>query len=169
MQPSFSISTINPGIVVGPPVQAPLRISEINESLKPLFDIFSGAVTTLPTAIGSGSIVDVRDVATMHLWALEHSQTANGERYLGIAGYGPPQAYADILRKQYPDREDRIPKGVPGYGYEGLGAGGEVIGVGYPKGKFQISGQKARKAMGIEWISMKQSVLETAKLFENLV
>lgn len=155
--------------MIGPPVLPPLSAESVPASLKPLFDIFTGRTPTIPPTIGSGSVVDLRDVAALHVWALEHPRVVNGERYLAVSGCGASQAYADILRAAYPERRDRIPEGDPGDGYVGF-VDGEVQRVEYPAGRFRISGDKARAVMGMEeWIPMKQSVLDTAKVFQRFV
>ena len=48
--------------------------------------------------------VDVRDVADLHVAALE-TPSAAGERYLATAGYMPFKQIAEILREVYPQWE----------------------------------------------------------------
>ncbi|MCJ1394595.1 hypothetical protein MMC18_007475, partial [Xylographa bjoerkii] len=157
-KPSFSISAVNPGVVVGPPVQPPPTASALNETLKPTWAVFSGSSPTLPAAIGSASYVDVRDVAAMHVWCAEHPTESNGQRYLMANGRGTPQAAADILRKAYPHRKE-IPVGEPGSDYE--------EGYGWPEGGQSFDSAKAKKALGREFMLYDQSILDTAKVFER--
>lgn len=168
LQPTFSLSVVIPGVVTGPLIFPPVSAADLGVSLKPVFDIFAGKLSTVPPTIGSGCFVDVRDIAFMHLWAFEHPDIADGERYIGVAGYGATQACADILRKHYPRRLDKIPMGLPGHGYKGY-VDGRVERVEYPDGRFQISGDKAQKAMGIKWVTMQESVLDTVESFNGLV
>jgi len=115
----------------------------------------------MPPAIGSASFIDIRDTAAMHVWAAEHPQEANGQRYLMADGRGTPQAAADILRKAYPDRK-QILVGEPGSDY--------VEGWGWPKDGQSFESTKAKKALGRDsFIRHDQSVLETAKVFERYV
>lgn len=114
----------------------------------------------MPPAIGSASYIDVRDTAAMHVWAAEHPQEADGQRYLMANGRGTPQAAADILRKAYPERKE-ILVGEPGSDY--------VEGWGWMKDGPSFEASKARRALGREFIRYDQSVLETAKVFERYV
>lgn len=164
-KPGFTISTIHPGVVMGPPVQPPSIPEKLNATLRPLWGLLSGSVPHIPPISGSGTFVDVRDVAFMHLWAFENGEKADGERFIAVAGFGEPQAIADILREGYPDRVDKIPKGTPGAGYTGW-KDGIVDSVGWTAGRIRMSGEKAQKFMGIEWIPMKRSVLDTAMAME---
>ncbi|MCJ1405848.1 hypothetical protein MMC11_009078 [Xylographa trunciseda] len=157
-KPPFAISAVNPGVVVGPPVQPPPTASSLNETLRPTWAVFSGASTTIPPTIGSASYVDVRDVAAIHVWCAEHPTESNGQRYLMANGRGTPQAAADILRKAYPDRKE-IPVGEPGSDYE--------ADYGWPKGGQSFDSAKAKKALGREFVLYDQSILDTAKVFER--
>jgi nucleoside-diphosphate-sugar epimerase len=152
-------------VVIGPPVQPPPSPHLLNETLKPIWDVFSGA--PIPPAIGSATYVDIRDVADVHVWALEHPREATGQRYLVTNGRGPPQAAADLLRKVYPERRGIIQEGKPGEGY--------VTGTyGWPEGGTSFEAKKAKAAIASEYpgrnfIGFEQSVLETAKVFERYV
>ncbi|KAF4624150.1 hypothetical protein G7Y89_g14023 [Cudoniella acicularis] len=171
-KPSFAISTVNPSVVIGPPVSLVSNPSHFNETLRPIWDIFSGSTKTIGPNIGSGSFVDVRDVAYEHLWALENPSKSDGERYIACEGFGPLQAAADILRYSYKGTPiaDKIPVGNPGEGYVGYNKEtGEVEDVKYPTGKVRVDGSKAEKAMGFKYISFVQSVKETAKAMEPLL
>ena len=158
-QPEWSIVAVNPGVVAGPPIQPPSSPSAINETLKPYYDIFTGATTTVPPIHGIGSFVDIRDVTAMHVWCVEHPNQCANQRYLVVNGRVTPQAAADVLRKAYPEREC-IPVGTPGGDYE--------EGYGWPKGGMSFCGDKVRKILGREYIGFERSVLDTAKVFERI-
>jgi nucleoside-diphosphate-sugar epimerase len=165
-KPQWSISTIHPSVTVGPPVQLPSAPSQLNATLEPIWTIFSGG--PLKNDIGSGSFVDVRDVALMHAWAYEHARESDGERYIACAGFGPLQAVADILREAYPDRRSVVQEGTPGTGYDGWDAEtGTVREVRYPMGRISVSGAKAERVMGIKFRNYRESVLDTARSFEK--
>ncbi|OCK80951.1 NAD(P)-binding protein, partial [Lepidopterella palustris CBS 459.81] len=155
VKPSFAISSVNPGVVIGPSVQAFPTGFKPNVSLEQIWNIFTGNIKDIPPRIGSGSFVHVRDTAGLHVWALENPIKSNGERYLAIAGPGFPQMIADILHKAYPNRADIMPRGRPGDGY--------LPNLDWPPGGISVSGKKAQEAMGITWIPLEQSVLDTAK------
>jgi nucleoside-diphosphate-sugar epimerase len=165
--PPFSVSSIYPSLVIGPPVQLPSSADALCLTLKPLWDIFSGAPSTLTPGMGGGLYVDVRDVAKMHYWAYAHPEIMNGEKFIASGGYGPAQAMADVLLEAYPEREGVIPKGSPGEGYVGFESG-KVGRVEPPEGVVTVSGEKAERVMGIEWVDFRDSVRDTAKALEPL-
>jgi nucleoside-diphosphate-sugar epimerase len=157
---------------MGPPVVLPSSGEKLNETLRPIWEILSGKATEVPPYIGTGSFVDVRNVATMHIWAYEHAEKADGERYLGVQGFGPTQAVADILNDVYRGTKigEKITKGKPGEGYEGFDEKtGKVESIGPLPGARRISGAKAVKEMGLEYIPFQQSIIDTAKVFEALL
>jgi nucleoside-diphosphate-sugar epimerase len=104
--------------------------------------------------------VDVRDVARLTLYPIEHPAEADGQRYIAHAAEGHPQAIADILRKAFPEARNRIKEGTPGEGYtKGYQLSAEGV---------QIDSEKGRKALG-GWTAFEKSVVDTAKALEHLV
>lgn len=158
--------------MIGPPVVVPSSPEKLNETLRPIFDVLSGRTKTIGPNIGSGSFVDVRDVAFIHVWAYEHPAKANGERYLATEGFGPLQAVADVLRYEYKGTPigEKIPVGIPGNTYIGYNKEtGKVEDVQYGHGLPRVSGKKAEREMGVRYLSFPQSVIETAKALEVLL
>ena len=149
---------VNPATVVGPPIQPPPSPSALNETLKPIWDIFSGEAQTLPPTIGSAGYIDVRDVSAMHIWCAENPTESANQRYLMVEGQYAYQAVADILRKAYPDRK-MIPVGEPGSGY--------TPDYSWSEDSMTFVSSKAKKATGRTFIKYDQSILETAKVFER--
>jgi nucleoside-diphosphate-sugar epimerase len=132
----------------------------------------SGAMKTISPNIGTGSFVDVRDVAYMHVWAYENPSKADGERYISFGGFGPVQATADVLRQKYKGTKiaENIILGNPGEGYVGYDKEtGEVKAVEYPPGNIRASGKKAETEMGLKFIPFIQSLGETADVLEALL
>jgi nucleoside-diphosphate-sugar epimerase len=159
-------------VVLGPPAVLPASGSQLGASLSIVYNVFSGTAKVIPNKIGSGSFVDVRDVAFLHIWAYEHPEEANGQRYIAAASYGPPQGIADILRKKYEGTKiaENITIGVPGNDYQGYNKEtGEVDFVEYLPESPRPSGKKAEEATGIKWIPFKQSVIDTAEALEALL
>lgn len=145
---------------------------QLNETLLPVYNILSGKANQIPDPIGSASYVDVRDVASIHLWVYENPVKTNGQRYIAAAGCGPPQGIADILRKKYKVTkiEGQITVGVPGEGYIGYNKEtGEIPAVSYLPEHSRPSGQKAETETGIKWISFVQSISDTADILEALL
>jgi len=157
--PSFSLSAVNPGVVTGPPVSFPSRPAKLNETLDPVWRIYSGEAKTMPPGIGAQSYIDVRDVSALHIWCMEHPEASNGQRYLAANGKGSTQAIADILRRAFPNRD--IVVGEPESDY--------VPGTyDFPAGKRSARATKARNAMGVEkFIGFEKSILDTVRSFEE--
>ncbi|KIX10295.1 uncharacterized protein Z518_01377 [Rhinocladiella mackenziei CBS 650.93] len=153
----FAVAAINPAVVTGPPISFPASPENLNEALLPVWRIYSGD-KDLPSQIGGAGYIDVRDVARMHVWAMEHPEKSNGERYLLSNGKAPPQAAADLLRKTYPERD--IVVGHPGRGY--------TPDYWFVKGESSMVSSKAYQALGVQrFISYDKSILDTVEAFER--
>ncbi|KAF2827728.1 putative NAD dependent epimerase/dehydratase [Ophiobolus disseminans] len=165
-KPEFTMTSINPVFVIGPPLLAPKTVSAVGETIQSIWQVFSGVPDTQPLTM-LPQAVDVRDVAQLLRYPVEHAEETNGERYIASASINHPQAIADILREEL--KEDtsalaRIPEGTPGKGYS----------FDYQQiddqGGFDVDSSKARKLLeGSQWIPYRQSVLDTAKAFAGLV
>jgi nucleoside-diphosphate-sugar epimerase len=112
-------------------------------------------------------VVDVRDVAQLLRYCIEHSVETDGERYIASAAANHPQAIADILRERLKDDKKslaRIPEGTKGKGYS---ADYERID---EQGGIHVDSSKARKLLeGSNWLPYQQSVIDTAESFAGLV
>lgn len=150
-----------PGVVIGAPVQPPANPDDLNMTIKPVWEIFSGACADdhgLPATIGTGSVIDVCDVSAIHIWCAEHPSESDGQRYLVTNGRATPQAIADVLRRAYPDRKG-FPADHPEKDYE-------ADYLWSPHG-MSIDASKAKSALERDFIGFETSVLETAKAFER--
>lgn len=108
----------------------------------------------------------------MHIWAFEHPEKSDGERYLGVNGFGPAQAIVDVLRWHYKGTGigEKIVIGRSGEGYVGFNKEtGEVEEVRYPPENMKVDGSKAAREMGVKYISFPQSIVDTAKAMEPLL
>lgn len=95
----LALTVINPGFVAGPPLDG-----HYGSSLGLILRILKGKDPMLP-AFGF-PVVDVRDVAEMHLRALERPETA-GRRYLAVAGSMTLADMGKLFKATWPTR--RIP------------------------------------------------------------
>ncbi|MCB1387843.1 MAG: aldehyde reductase [Rhodobacteraceae bacterium] len=93
----MALTTIHPGFVVGPPLDL-----HFGSSLGLVERLLSGKDPMMP-AYGF-AIVDVRDIAEMHLRALERPETA-GHRYLGSGGSLTFAEQGRLLRAAFPNRK----------------------------------------------------------------
>jgi dihydroflavonol-4-reductase len=92
----MALTTINPGLVVGPPLD-----THFGSSIALVARVLKGKDPLLPAL--SFPIVDVRDVAEMHLRALQRPDSA-GQRFIASAGNIAMPEIGRILKTAYPDR-----------------------------------------------------------------
>ncbi len=95
----LQLTTINPGLVLGPPLD-----EHYGSSLGLVERLLKGKDPAVPD-LGFGA-VDVRDVAEMHLRALQRPETAD-KRFLAVAGTIGMLDMGATLKAAYPTR--RIP------------------------------------------------------------
>ncbi|KAF4420548.1 hypothetical protein F53441_14381, partial [Fusarium austroafricanum] len=103
---------------------------------------------------------DVRDVARVAVFSVNHPEKSNRERFLLTSGLVPPQAAADILRKEYPKRQDIIKIGKPGEGY--------LSGYAFPQDRV-LDTSKTVKVTGHEFIPVERSIIDTTKSLESFL
>ena len=84
----LELSVVNPVGVFGPAWG-----TDLSTSVELMRLMLTGGVPVIPPI--STSIVDVRDVASLHLLALTHPAAA-GERFLAVAG--PPMTFAELAK-----------------------------------------------------------------------
>lgn len=167
--PGPSCSAICPGVTTGPPINWPDTPASLSETVRPIWELWSGHSKhanggRLPPQIGGATYIDVRDVARMHVWCVEHPRQSSGERYLLTNGKAPPQAAADVLRTVlFADDarvRDRIAVGEPGAGW--------VPGFGWPENETTAVARKAYDALGVQrFRSFDESLRDTVLAFRE--
>jgi nucleoside-diphosphate-sugar epimerase len=99
---TLELTVVNPGGVYGPVLGA-----DYSSSIEVVRRLMDGAVPGCPRL--SFSIVDVRDVADMHLRAMTNP-AANGQRFLAVAGDSMTiQQIALVLKRRLGDAARRVP------------------------------------------------------------
>lgn len=98
----LELAAINPTLIVGP-VLSP----DVSTSLEVPIRLLNGKTPGVPR-IGF-SFVDVRDVAECHVKAMELPEAA-GQRFLATHDFMWFSEAADVLRKEFPTYDARIPK-----------------------------------------------------------
>lgn len=98
------LTMVNPGLVLGPPLD-----DDVGPSLDLVKLMMKGAYPALPNV--AYPIVDVRDVAAAHVAALETPETG-GRRLIASADSVSLRGVADILRETFPDYAKKIPTAV---------------------------------------------------------
>ena len=90
----LQLTTLHPGAILGPALDADVSIS-----LELVSGLLDGTTPALPK--NGFVLTDVRDLAKMHVAALE-ATAAIGRRYLVTGRYTPFPEVAEILRRAYP-------------------------------------------------------------------
>ncbi|KAG9000601.1 methylglyoxal reductase (NADPH-dependent) gre2 [Tulasnella sp. JGI-2019a] len=111
-KPKFSLTTLCPPMVFGPPEQEVTSLANLNTSAAGMYDVFTGKEQPRNSVY---IWVDVRDIALAHVLAIESDAAAN-QRYLITAGSYSAQQFVDYIWKHYPERaqEKGVAKGTPG-------------------------------------------------------
>lgn len=155
--PGWNFIAINPGFISGPPLNLPKDPAKIHETV---IGIYHGLSGTTPKPLGgSGSLVDVRDVGRLLVFAADHPDKVAGRRLIAISGPSSPQKILDVLNEHYPQRKDIIPKGEPGAGYNKDGS--------LPEGASFFDTTAVPEITGQPWISVDKIIVDSAKAFER--
>ncbi|KAM5346460.1 hypothetical protein ACJ41O_009465 [Fusarium nematophilum] len=155
-KPAFTMTALNPTFVMGPPVGL-TSIDKLGETTAFIWQVFAGQDIPAPFT-PDAAFVDVRDVARLAVFGVDHPDKANGERYLLTSGVVPPQAAADVLRKAFPERQDIIKVGTPGKGYN--------PGFAFPEEKI-LDASKAVKATGQDFVAVEKTIIDTVKALKS--
>jgi dihydroflavonol-4-reductase len=154
-------TTIHPGAIIGPALD-----SDASISVGMVSSLLDGTTPAMPQ--NGFSIIDVRDVADMHVAALEKPE-AIGQRYLATAEYMPFPKVGEVLREAYPDQKitARI---VPDWIIRLLAYfGGPIRQIINDIGNEKVfDGAKGERLMGHPYIPAKQTIIDTAESVKAL-
>lgn len=99
-KPGFSITTLCPPMIYGPPLYPPSALKDLNESNSQLWRIISSGKDAEVPLAHTPVFVDVRDIALAHVLAIETPKAAN-QRYLVVgAQYSNQEVTPPILLKR---------------------------------------------------------------------
>ncbi|MET3925114.1 NAD-dependent epimerase/dehydratase family protein [Devosia sp. 2618] len=151
----LALTTIHPGAILGPALDA-----DVSTSLQMVSGVLDGSAPVMPS--NGFSVVDVRDVAAMHVAALQQPETV-GQRYLAASDYIPFPQVGRILAEAYPER-NITQKTLPDWIIKLLARFGgpmrQIINdIGNEK---HYSRDKGEALLGRRFISGKDAVLATA-------
>lgn len=155
--PDAQVTAVNPSFVMGPP----LGKTSVPSSLNIVARLMNGELPMVPDI--SLPFVDVRDVARMHVLAMDLPQTA-GKRYISSEALFSFLELANMLRQDYPDR--KIPHRIaPKLLLRVLSVvKPELRGLVANLGRHdQLSNRRARDDMGIDFADAGLAVRETAR------
>ncbi|CAN5189452.1 aldehyde reductase [soil metagenome] len=96
-----TLATVNPVVVLGP-----VMSGDFSASVQVVSRMLDGKLPGVPNL--GFNMVDVRDVADLHLLAMTVPQAAGG-RYIAASDFLWMQGVADILRRNLPERADKVP------------------------------------------------------------
>jgi dihydroflavonol-4-reductase len=158
------LTTICPSLVLGPPLDG-----KIGSSLKVIVRLLSGKDPMVPN-LGM-AIVDVRDIAQMHVRALQRPESA-GNRYIGSERFMWMRDIALVLKAEYPDR--KIPLRVaPDWLMRLMGMFDKTIKGILPSlgHEMPLDNSAAAEVLGIEFIEARQAIRTSASslIRENIV
>lgn len=97
----FELVAVNPSLVLGPVLDM-----DYGSSAEVVRKLLSGRFPGCPS-IG-WPVVDVRDVASLHVAALEHPAAA-GERFIGAGTFMTVAEIAALLKREMPGEAGRVP------------------------------------------------------------
>ncbi|KAK8129634.1 hypothetical protein PG999_002014 [Apiospora kogelbergensis] len=160
-KPKFSVTAVQASYFFGPPVVPWPTKEQIALSISPIWQVVSG-IEPQPLYIYQ-SVVDVRDVARVLVWAALRPDAADGERILCSGSRAGGQAIADILAKYTAGKKEwegvQLWKGNPGKGY--------AEGYGPYEGELWLDASKAVEMTGQDWIPLETSVVDSAEVFRG--
>ncbi|KAF7304069.1 D-lactaldehyde dehydrogenase [Mycena indigotica] len=144
-QIGWDLVCLNPPLVLGPVIHAVSSPDALNTSALMMWEAF----TKPGKAVGSGSFVDVRDLATAHVQALMN-EPAGGERIIVCAGPFCWQDWLDVV----PASNTNYEKGTPGAGKSFVHL---II----------FENGKAKKLLGLDYRTMEQTAKDTLEDYEQ--
>ncbi|MEM6383861.1 MAG: aldehyde reductase [Pseudomonadota bacterium] len=158
--PDMKLTTINPVLVAGPALDA-----NYGTSLQVVERILSGKDPMQPRF--GIPIVDVRDVAEMHVKALQTPESA-GLRILATEGFMWMRDMAATLKEAYPDRSIK-PREAPDFMIKLMSFfDGDIKTIVPQLGQIKrVSNERARTVLGIDFIKAKDSLLASAQSIET--
>ena len=152
----MQLTTIHPGMILGPAVD-----DDASVSLGAVTGLLDGTTPAMPNM--GFSVIDVRDVAALHVAALEKPE-AIGQRYLATNRYLWFREIADILRAAYPQYKVTM-RMVPDWimrilAYFGGPVRQVIDDIGNEK---HFNGRKGEALLGRPYISAEEATLSAAE------
>ncbi len=156
----MQLTTINPGGVFGPAMDP-----NFGTSLELVEQVMNGDFPMLPDI--NLPVVDVRDVAYMHVNAVDNAETI-GERFAANAGALTMLELAGPLAAAYPDRKISTRK-APNWLLKIIGRFDKSVGqvVGNLGRNSDVEASKAERIMGFTYIPSVEALLASAEYVAN--
>ncbi len=153
---AMSFSTVNPGVVLGAPLD-----DRYGTSLQLVERLLAGTDPMLPRV--HMPIVDVLDVARLHVLSLQND-AANGERFAATSGALWFTEMAEIIKDEFPDSKVKT-RQAPDFMVRALAlVMKELKTVTSRLGHTaEVSGAKAERTFGIELLPPRDAVVNAAR------
>lgn len=150
-KPGFDIATINPPLIFGPIIHDVASPDKLNTSVNNFYKFLIGEKDADAAVAGFGSMVDVRDVAQLHIDALV-TEGASNQRFSVSNTDSSYQPLLDIFFEKAPSSlKEAFPRAEKGK-------------TGTPKPKQnQIDNSKAKRTFNWEPITVEKTVLDMAR------
>ncbi|KAI0888180.1 flavonol reductase [Annulohypoxylon maeteangense] len=149
-KPHFELVTLCPPATFGPLRHSISRIEDLNESNDRLWKYCFDSTEDAPMPyIPVHTYVDVRDLAKVQVQSMIVPEAAN-QRFIVCARQFSYQDICDILRSHFPELRKRTPLGRPSISS-------------LPQGAYSVDNTKVREILGIEFRSLEETVLDTAR------
>jgi len=154
-KPNFTLTSLNPPLVLGPVVHYLNTLSALNTSNQRIRNLFTGQNKDEIPDTGTYIWVDVRDLALAHVKAIEIDEAAD-KRFFITAGYFSNKEIAEIIRKNFPEYKDELP-------------GKEIKGGDYPEGGvYKYDNSRTREVLGIKFRELEGSIVDTVNSLKDI-
>jgi dihydroflavonol-4-reductase len=159
---TLELVTVNPALVLGPVLG-----SDFSSSLEVIKKLLDGSVPALPRF--GFPIVDVRDLAQLHLLAMTVPAAA-GQRFIGASDFYWMKDMAKILKEELGDKARKVPSiPFPDFLVRVFAIFDPVVrGRLFELGKCRlVSSGKSRRMLGWTTRPARETILETARSLQS--
>jgi nucleoside-diphosphate-sugar epimerase len=154
-KPNFTLTTLNPPLVIGPIVHYLNSLNALNTSNERTRDFIQGTYKEEIPPTPVPLWIDVRDLADAHVKAIELDE-AQGKRFFTTAGYFTNRDILEIIQKHFPEYKDKLP-------------GDSVKSGGMPDGGFaKFNNERTIKVLGIKFRSLEESIVDLVKSLQKV-
>jgi nucleoside-diphosphate-sugar epimerase len=152
----WDLVVFNPPMVYGPLAHKITTMKDLGESTARIYNGFFAGKKPENELIGDDIplYVDVRDLATAHVRAMDTAGAAN-QRFNVCTGDIRSQEIADILRREVPGADARVPRGDPGKNTK-------------PDDAVSVDSRKAEKIFGLSWRTKVETVRDMGRQFVEM-
>ena len=152
-RPNFQVATINPPLVIGPVLPYLVTLDTINTSNERIREMIQGKIQEPLSPTDTFLWVDVRDVATAHIQAME-LPGASGKRFFVTKDHISNEDIADCIRKRFSELSSKLPAksqtDKPA------------------KRSFGFNNSRSVEVLGLKYRSLNESVTDTVKSLQIL-